>query len=347
MNIDQIVKVDITISTSTTIDGGYDRLLILGPQPQNPAGHTTPDVACYTGTDELKDAGFTTNDPVYNAAVVAFSQSPRPKEVYVAVRKKPSGELEPITDTLERAKATTGWYALCPVAIDNDDDLQKIAAWVESNSKMCIFQTTSLTDNPVPETMSRSGSIHSTSDEDYTNVAMVARFLSYDPGSEIWAYKTLSAVNGRDLSDREAKALESANVSYFTKVGRMYVVMGGKMASGEWIDTIRFCDWLKTKIQENGINLLLQYSKIPYTKEGITLVESALRSALDEGVKVGGIASPEIVNDEQVSSYTITVPSISEISEATRKDRTLVGIKWKARLAGAIKSTEIEGTVNY
>lgn len=346
MNVDQIIKADITISTSTTIDGGYDKLLILGPLPKNPAGHQTPDVSSYTGTDELKEAGFTTGDPVYDAAQIAFSQSPRPREIFVAVRKSPSGDNEAITDTLERAKAVTGWYALCPAGID-DSEIEKISAWIESNSKICLFQTTSLTDNPVGETMSRSAVIHATNKEDYINVALAARFLSYDPGSEIWSYKTLSAVSGQDLSDRETKALEAANISFFTKVGRMYVVIGGKMANGEWIDTIRFCDWLITQIQSNCFNLLLQYSKVPYTKEGIALMESALRSALDSGVKAGGIASPEIIDEEQVPSYTIEVPSISEISEATRHERKLLGIKWCARLAGAIKSVEIAGTVNY
>lgn len=347
MNIDNIISVDIDISTSTVIDGGYDKLLILGPAPENASGHTTPDVASYTGTDELKDAGFTSNDPVYNAAMVAFSQSPRPKEVYVAVRKKTSGEVEAIMDTLERAKATTGWYVLCPIAIDNDDDLQKIAAWVESNTKMCVFQTTSLSNNPVPETMNRSAAIHATTEDDFINVALVARFLSYDPGSEMWAYKTLAAVKGQDLADRETKALEAVNVSYFTKVGSIYVVIGGKMASGEWIDTIRFCDWLKSKMHEECLNLLVKYDKVPYTTEGIMLVEGAIRTTLEAGVAAGGIASPEIDGDDLVPSYEIIMPKVSEISEATRKTRKLPNVKWTARLAGAINSVEIHGNVNY
>lgn len=346
MNIDKIVQVDITISTSTTIDGGYDRMLIVGPLPETAGGKTTPDVASYTSLDELSAAGFASTDPVFKAAQVAFGQSPRPKEIYIAVRKKVAGDTEVITDTLFRAKATSGWYAICPVGV-TEDEIQKIAAWVESNEKICVFQTTSLTTNPVQETMSRSAAIHAKSEDDYINAALIARFLSYDPGSEMWAYKSLAAVNVQDLSDQETKTMDDANIMYFTKLGNANVVVGGKMASGEWIDTVRFCDWLKSKIQENEVNLFLQYSKIPYTKEGIALVESALRAALDEGVKNGGIAAPEISDNVQVPSYTITVPSVSEITAATRKTRKLLGVKWTARLAGAINSTAISGTVNY
>lgn len=232
MNIDKIVQVDITISTSTTIDGGYDRMLIVGPLPETAGGKTTPDVASYTSIDELSAAGFTSTDPVFKAAQVAFSQSPRPKEIYIAVRKKVSGDTEVITDTLFRAKATSGWYAMCPVGV-TEDEIQKIAAWVESNEKICVFQTTSLTTNPVQETMSRSATIHAKSEDDYINAALIARFLSYDPGSEMWAYKSLAAVNVQDLSDQETKTMDDANIMYFTKLGNANVVVGGKMASGE------------------------------------------------------------------------------------------------------------------
>lgn len=68
MTIDQIIKVDIAISEAMAIDGGYDTILIIGPLPKTPGGHMTPDVAGYTGTQDLKSAGFSTDDPVYIAA---------------------------------------------------------------------------------------------------------------------------------------------------------------------------------------------------------------------------------------------------------------------------------------
>ena len=60
MTIDQIIKVDIAISEAMAIDGGYDTILIIGPLPKTPGGHMTPDVAGYTGTQDLKSAGFST-----------------------------------------------------------------------------------------------------------------------------------------------------------------------------------------------------------------------------------------------------------------------------------------------
>lgn len=113
MTIDQIIKVDIAISEAMAIDGGYDTILIIGPLPKTPGGHMTPDVAGYTGTQDLKSAGFSTDDPVYISASKVFSQSPKPSMVMVAVQKTTSGSTEKVDVTLDRAKAVPGWYCIC------------------------------------------------------------------------------------------------------------------------------------------------------------------------------------------------------------------------------------------
>ena len=120
MTIDQIIKVDIAISEAMAIDGGYDTILIIGPLPKTPGGHMTPDVAGYTGTQDLKSAGFSTDDPVYIAASKVFAQSPKATMVMVAVQKTTSGSAEKVDVTLDRAKAVPGWYCICPAGIKED-----------------------------------------------------------------------------------------------------------------------------------------------------------------------------------------------------------------------------------
>lgn len=179
--------------------------------------------------------------------------------------------------------------------------------------------------------------------------AYAAKFLSYKPGSELWAYKSLSTVEAQSLSTTDISSLESRNVSYYTTIGSQAMVQGGKVSAGEWIDTIRFRDWLKTQIQQNVINLLLSLPKVPYTDPGIGLVQNAVTAALDAGVEAGGIARPS--SDEKTGtvtpSYTITVPKAAELDAATRKTRVLPKVKWTARLAGALIAVEIGGTLNY
>lgn len=97
--------------------------------------------------------------------------------------------------------------------------------------------------------MLRTAVIHATAENDCVNCAYAARFLSYDPGSEQWCFKSLSMVSAQGLSTTDIASLEARNISYYTTVGSKAMVQGGKVSGGEWIDTIRFRDWLKTEIQ--------------------------------------------------------------------------------------------------
>ena len=117
MNIDKIVEVNIQISEAMSIDGGYDTILIMGPLPKTPGGRVTPDVAGYASLQDLKGAGFTSDDPVYIAASKVFGQSPKPPAVMIAVQKLSSGSTEKVDVTLDRAIGMPGWYCICPAGI--------------------------------------------------------------------------------------------------------------------------------------------------------------------------------------------------------------------------------------
>ena len=256
MNIDKIVEVNIQISEAMSIDGGYDTILIMGPLPKTPGGNSTPDVASYTNLQDLKDAGFTAEDPVYIAASKVFSQSPKPSTVMIAVQKLSSGSPEKVDATLDRAIGRPGWYCICPAGI-NENFYQGIADWTEANEKLCICETTGISASPVSDAMLRTAVIHATSEGDCVNCAYAARFLSYDPGSEQWCFKSLPTISAQTLSTMDIASLEAKNISYYTAVGNKAMVQGGKVSGGEWIDTIRFRDWLKTEIQSKVLNLFL------------------------------------------------------------------------------------------
>ena len=140
MNIDKIVEVNIQISEAMSIDGGYDTILIMGPLPKTPGGRVTPDVAGYASLQDLKGAGFTSDDPVYIAASKVFGQSPKPPAVMIAVQKLSSGSTEKVDVTLDRAIGMPGWYCICPAGI-KEDFYQSIADWTEAASaKLLVFR---------------------------------------------------------------------------------------------------------------------------------------------------------------------------------------------------------------
>lgn len=235
MNIDKIVEVNIQISEAMSIDGGYDTILIMGPLPKTPGGRVTPDVAGYASLQDLKGAGFTSDDPVYIAASKVFGQSPKPPAVMIAVQKLSSGSTEKMDVTLDRAIGMPGWYCICPAGI-KEDFYQSIADWTEANEKLCVCETTGISSSPVSDAMLRTAVIHATAENDCVNCAYAARFLSYDPGSEQWCFKSLSMVSTQGLSTTDIASLEARNISYYTTVGSKAMVQGGKVSGGEWID---------------------------------------------------------------------------------------------------------------
>ena len=120
------------------------------------------------------------------------------------------------------------------------------------------------------------------------------------------------------------------------------------MAAGEWIDVIRFRDWLAEEIKVNVMNLLVNHDKVPYTDAGIASIEGQVRAALTLGQQRGGIAPTEYTADGQTNlGFTVSVPLSSSISANQKASRILNDVKFTARLAGAIHVVNITGSLTY
>ncbi len=57
--------------------------------------------------------------------------------------------------------------------------------------------------------------------------------------------KQLAAVTPSRLNSTFIKKLEEANISCVITVASKNITQGGKTGGGEWIDIIRFRDWLQ------------------------------------------------------------------------------------------------------
>ncbi|MCT9127509.1 DUF3383 domain-containing protein [Cupriavidus gilardii] len=123
------------------------------------------------------------------------------------------------------------------------------------------------------------------------------------------------------------------------------------MAAGEWIDVIRFRDWLAEQIKINVVSALVNASangKVPFTDGGIAIVTTAMRKALDLGVARNGIAPEELDEDgRKIPSYTISAPLSANVPFNDKANRVLNDVSFTARLAGAIHAVTIRGNLTY
>lgn len=239
------------------------------------------------------------------------------------------------------------------------DDVLAMAEWTESAGK--LYGTSFGGDNVKNSEMTTdTGSqlkaknyyrtfwfYHSVENE-YPEVAVMARCFAVDPGGETWALKKLAGITVDPLTETEFNAVTGKNGNTFELFRNVSVTQNGMVAAGEWIDVIRFRDWLEEEIKTNVFNLLINRDKVPYTDAGIAAIESRVREALDLGQRRGGIAPTEYDEDgNQNLGYTISVPLAANISANTKSSRKLTDMTFTARLAGAIHVVNITGSLTY
>ena len=364
--LDDIVKCNIEISNPASNDATLDSILLVVKGPEASGEKTMSKTTAISQADELLDYGFTTEDAAYVAATVAFSQNPAPSSIYICIRKETSAEsaetvtYEDIKNTLARAKGEVSFYGIHITEFGDDADIQGAISWTEANEKIFSFEYSDITKCPVKNfSFYRSFGLFSgkadgyDADEqpienEYAALAWMAKCFGYDPGTETWNMKELATIVPSALSTDEKKSLEESNINSLRRYAGSNITFGGKMLSGEWIDVIRFRDWLKAEMQTNVFNALKTNRKVPFTDGGIGLIEGQMEATLSKGQTVGGIAPTEYDSDDnEIPGYTVTVPLASDLTEAERKSRKLTGCRYTARLAGAIHIVEIHGNLTF
>ncbi len=398
--LDDLVKCSIEISSPASGDETFDSILVVAAPPGVPGDTETDEkgkktmsrVTVISQADELLEYGYTVKDPVYEAALVAFSQSPSPDELYICIRKEAessggdaagaegsttedpeagtpdSGKevagpgqktWEDIQTTLSRAKAEAGLYGICLVGFRDPETVEGAVAWAEANEKLFAFEYLDPDACPVNNfNYYRSFCIYSgeadgydsagqPAENQYAALAWMAKCFGYDPGTETWHLKELTSIVPSALSTSRKKELEEKHVNTFRRYAGCNVTIGGYTLAGEWIDVIRFRDWLKAEMQINVFNVLKMNRKVPYTDAGIGLIEGKMEETLLKGQNIGGIAQNEYNDESTVYGFTVTVPRATSLTEAERKSRKLPGCRFTARLAGAIHVTEMEGYLSF
>lgn len=368
--LDNIVNCSISIESPVEDGSSFGALLLIGDAPLN-GGKDLKSVDKYTSLTEIKDAGWKEDSATYKAARAAFLQDPTPELIYIAVRQETTGTsgvtkdddndleeddsevtllktMEPFLETAKRVIGMAGWYGLALVDAE-EADYDEVAQLIETTEKIFAFSTQSK-ENPLSrKDYLRTFGIYSKNADEYAHVAWLAKGFSFDPGSETWAYKTLAGVTVSELTTREMRSLEEdCGLNYYVECASKNITRVGKMIGGEWIDVIRFRDWLKNEMQIRIFELFVKNPKIPYEDSGIVLVENQMRAVLQAGQAAGGIAETEYdENDDPIDGYTVTVPKAAALSSAQRSKRTLPDCKFTARLAGAIHAVELRGNLVY
>lgn len=239
------------------------------------------------------------------------------------------------------------WYA-ATIESHLNADVLNFAAWIEAQKK--IFGTssqaadikTSVTTDLFSQLEALGyqrtfGIWSATADTQFPECALIGYQLQEQPGSNTWEYKTLSGVTVSSISDTESTNIKSKSGVTYESIGGSSSTTGTKMFGGEWIDVMVFVDWLQARMTERLWFRMKNSKKIPYTDAGAAIIESEIRAQLNDGIRAGGLANSP--------APSVSLPAVLAVSPNLRAQRIFEGIKFEARLAGAIHFVKISGTV--
>lgn len=245
------------------------------------------------------------------------------------------------------------WYDV-KHAFNSSACLLAIAAWVESNKKFFVAQSQDSDIENLADGADTGGSITAAKQlkvdarfrtalvyhrktSAFADAGWAGACLPLDPGSETWAYKTLSGVSALTLTATQRTNILAKNANLYETVAGVNVTSDGKVAGNEYIDVIRFRDWLEAGMSEDIAAAIFKAKKIPFTDAGISVIEGIVKARLKAGVDAGGLASDP--------APKVTVPKASAVSGADKAARKLTGLKFDAILAGAIQAVSLSGVI--
>jgi hypothetical protein len=304
--------------------------------------------------EELITAGLTVDSIPYLAAQKQFSQSPHIQKMYIGVKLPGDANWGAALSAIK--KQNNGFYAVTTSARLMADQ-QAIAQWIEANEKLYGIESG---DPLIPgaetgdiaawiklNNLDRSFVLYHPDcipDEETHKikavdpmpaVALFGSQLTYQPGSATWMFKDMNAVPTYELDTGAFETASGKNAMLYCLVADVPTTFWGKVGSGEYIDIIHGCDWLKARIQNKVFTALKNRKKVPFTDTGIQIVVDALRAALQEGIDLA----------ELLESFDITHLAAADVAFDEKGKRNLPDVKFDAPLQGAIHTTRIRGTV--
>lgn len=251
------------------------------------------------------------------------------------------------------AAADSDWYGLC-LTHASKAEILAAAAWVEANEKLFVQGTQDSDCRTIApggadvmatakaSNYARTPLFYHPDNASFIGAALQGARLPTDPGSEVWDFVTLAGVSTVTLTATEQGNITGKNGNvYFDVVSGKTITFPGTVADAEFIDVIRFRDWLKVSVGFDLVDLksrkAAQGSKVPMDDSGIAAVQSVILARLKAGERVGGLVP---------GSSTVTVPKAADMLAADRAARKLTGVSFSAQLAGAIGLTVVAGVLN-
>ncbi|MBG9783586.1 DUF3383 family protein [Shouchella lehensis] len=173
------------------------------------------------------------------------------------------------------------------------------------------------------------------------SAALIGSVGSLTVGSVTYKFKKLQGLTPQDFDANDLNQIHDAGaLAYVTKAGDPQT-SEGKTASGEYIDVLHGKDWIKANMETRIQRVLSTSSKVPYTNDGISLIEVTATDVLNLATENGIIAK----DTDGIAMYTVNALGRDEVNDNDRADRIYKGLSFNFDLAGAIHEVSVRGLI--
>lgn len=332
MALDVKVKIELSKTTGSV---GFGVPLLLECNADGTKNYTE----CYSLADVVA-AGFADNTEMYKAATMVFTQENAPSKIAVCAA---TGTLIETLPTI----VAKDWRQLVPVSGDTSEYIAAADYIETTNNKMMFISMNKEKWETFKGSISQKKydrTVILVNATECANAALVGETAGRTPGSFTYKFKTLKGVAVETFTEAELTALhDSGAFGYVTKAGDD-VTTEGIAQSGKFIDITDSIDYVIQNIEYRIQKVFNTTAKVPYDDRGISLLEAATVSALQDAFTNGIIATSE---DGITPDYSVSFAPRSQTTEADRESREYTYGSFAFALSGAIHYCEVYGTISY
>ena len=279
---------------------------------------------------------------IYKAALLLFMQDKSPERVAVYATTD-------VATTGLAAILHHGWRQLIVVSVDKEgeDSRKVISDYIETTEKMYYTSVASVSDLAGDAAIEGNDKTVILCHEDdveavvFPEAALVGATAGKAAGSITYKNQILKALTPKILTEDEIKAIHEAHAIAFILSSGDGVTSEGIATSDEYIDIVDAQDYIVQNIGYRIEKLLHNVDKVPYDNTGISMLENACVTVLQEAANNGIIAT----TDDGLPDYDVTFKPRSATKPSDRATRRYIEGAFRFALAGAIHTVEVTGTI--
>lgn len=375
--LNRVTNVTVTLSARAAQGRNFGSMLILGNSTVIPIAER---LRLYSAPDDIGD-DFGVDSEEYKAAVIWFSQSPRPTQIYVGrwVATLVDGEVGEEETLLEAVNALldyNSWYGLHLAVPEgdypSDADMIAVSAAIESATVSRILAITSDEADIMSAAIETDlasklkAAKYSRSYIQYSSTSRYAALSSFGRAFTVnftgsnttitLKFKQLPGVTYETLGTSQANALEAKNCNVYVYYENDTAILEqGVMCNGDFFDERHGLDWLQNAVQTADYNTLYtSTTKIPQTDAGTTTRIANIEKVLDvaetnglfaPGIWTGGPMGQLSTGDTLTKGYYTWADTVDNQLQTDREARKGVPIQVAAKLAGAVHYGDVAITV--